>query len=135
MAVEFALIAPLVFLLLTLIIDFARIGYVQLSINSAARESVRASSFGMSSTEIESIANSSSSGAARMAQISSSAKLAVQTIRSCNASSTLGRTTEIKVETTFDWITPVELMDMVSSDGSQVQNMTLASKGVMVCAG
>ena len=37
-AVEFALISPLIFLLIFLLVDFARLGYVQLNINSAVRE-------------------------------------------------------------------------------------------------
>lgn len=133
-AVEFALLSPVLILILTLIVDFARIGYVQISLNSAARESVRASSFGMTVPEITTIANSSAGGAAKMAQISSGATLTVSQIRSCSASTTLGRTTEVQVSTIFDWVTPVELFNLVIKSGS-VANMTLKASGVMVCSG
>ena len=118
---------------MTLLVDFARIGFVQISLNSAARESVRASSFELSISEITSIAKSASGDAARMSQIKSGAVVTVTQVRSCSASTTLGRTTEVEVSTDFDWITPVELMNIVTKKGSSVINMNLKARGVMVC--
>lgn len=132
-AIEFALLAPLILLIVMLLVDFARIGFVQISLNSAARESVRASSFGMSLADITTIANTASGGAAKMAQIKTGAVVTVTQVRSCNESTTLGRTTEVEVSTDFDWVTPVELMNLVTKKGSSVINMTLKAHGVMVC--
>lgn len=132
-AVEFALLAPLLLLILLLLVDFSRLGYVQISLNSAAKESARASSFGMSLAEITAIANTTSGGAAKMAQISSNAVVTATQVRSCSASTTLGRTTEVEVSTSFDWITPVELMNIVNGQGASVQNLVLKAHGVMVC--
>lgn len=134
-AVEFALLAPLFILILLLVIDFSRLGYVQVSLNSAARESVRASSFGLSLSEITTIANASSGGAARMAGIAANSTLTVSQVRSCSSSTTLGRTTEVQVSAVFDWIAPVELLTLTGGRGQSVQNLTLKAKGVMVCAG
>lgn len=134
-AVEFALLVPVFLLLITLLIDFSRIGYVQISLNSAARESVRASSFGLNLSEISAVANSTSGDAARLAQISSSATLTVTQVRTCGASTALGRTTEVEVSTLFDWATPLELFDFISGPGALGQNLVIRARGVMVCAG
>lgn len=135
-AVEFALMAPLIFLVLMLLIDFSRLGYVHISLNSAAREVVRAASFGETSqTNLETIADSSSGGAAGMAQLSPNAKLSVTTTASCSTPSTQIRTTDIEVSTTFSWITPIEFFNLVEGKSSVYQNMKVKARGVMVCTG
>lgn len=134
-AVEFALLTPVFLLILGLLVDFSRIGFVQISLNSAAREGVRSSSFGLTTAEIKSIAVSSSGGAAGIAQLSTNATLTVNQVRSCSASTTLGRTTEVEVSTLFDWVTPVEIFSLIGGSRSTVQNFTIKARGVMVCAG
>lgn len=136
-AVEFALIAPLLLILIFLMIDFARLGFVQISLNSAAREGVRASSFGLSTSEISTIANSAGGTAAQIATNSSSALLQVTQARSCSASTTLGRSTEVQVSTPFKWLTPIQLLtrSLGSQSGKLGNQFTLSAKGVMVCAG
>lgn len=136
-AVEFALIAPVLLLLIFLLTDIGRLGYVQISVNSAARESARASSFGLSTTEISAIANSTAGDAARVASLSSSTTVTVTQVRSCSASTTLGRTTEVRVSTLFKWVTPLDLFLSVAPSGTYNFNsgVTVSSSGVMVCAG
>lgn len=136
-AVEFALIAPVLLLLIFLLADIGRLGYVQLSVNSAARESVRASSLGLTLSEIDSIANSAAGDAAKVALLSSSTTVTVTQVRSCSASTTLGRTTEVKVSTAFKWVTPLDLFLKVAPSGTYNFNssINISSSGVMVCAG
>lgn len=136
-AVEFALIAPLLLILIFLMVDFARLGFVQLSINSAAREGVRASSFGLTVTEISDISNSAGGTAAQIATNSSTALLQVTQNRSCSDSTTLGRTTEVQVSTPFKWLTPIQMItgSLGSQSGKLGNQFTLSAKGVMVCAG
>jgi Flp pilus assembly protein TadG len=136
-AVEFALIAPLLLLLIFLMVDFARLGFVQLSINSAAREGVRASSFGLTTAEISTISNSAGGTAAQIATNSNSALLQVAQSRSCSDSTALGRTTEVQVSTPFKWLTPIQLItrSLGSQSGKLGNQFTLTATGVMVCAG
>ena len=136
-AVEFALISPLIFLLIFLLVDFARLGYVQLNINSAVREGVRASSFGLTSSEIIAVTNSAAGNAAKVATNSSLATLQVTQEKSCAESTTLGRTTKVLVSTIFNWVTPVELVTRsLGSQSSKIGSaFTLSATGVMVCAG
>lgn len=134
-AVEFALLTPVFLLILGLLVDFSRIGFVQISLNSAAREGVRSSSFGLSTTDITTTARSASGGAARIAQLSTNGTVTVTQVRSCSASTTLGRTTEVSVSTAFNWVTPVKLFTFMSSNSSLTKNLVLQARGVMVCAG
>lgn len=136
-AVEFALIAPVLFLLIFLLADIGRLGYVQISLNSAAREAVRASSFGLTSTEINAIANSAAGGAAGIATLNGSSTVTVTPVQSCSASTSLGRTTEIQVSTSFQWVTPMDLFLNVAPGGSRDFStaINLTASGVMVCAG
>lgn len=136
-AVEFALIAPVLLLLMVLLADIGRLGYVQISLNSAAREAVRASSFGLTTLEINSIANSAAGGAAEVASLESTSTVSMNLVRSCSESSSLGRTTEVQISTNFQWVTPMDLFTNVVSGGSNDFNtaITLTASGVMVCAG
>lgn len=134
-AVEFAILAPVLLLLLFILVDVSRMGYVQISLNSAVRESVRASSFGLTLTEINTIANATSGKAAQMAGLSNTATVSTTQVRSCAASSTLGRTTEVSVSTLFKWITPVSLIYKFTPNSAFSSSATLTAKGVMVCAG
>lgn len=136
-AVEFALIAPVLLLLIFLLADIGRLSYVQISVNSAARESARASSFGLSTTEINSIANTTAGDAAKVASLSSSTSVTVTQVRSCSASTDLGRTTEVRVSTLFKWVTPMDLFLSVAPGGTYNFNsaINVSSSGVMVCAG
>ena len=136
-AIEFVLIAPVIFLLIFLLADIGRLGYVQISLNSAAREAVRASSFGLTSSEIGSIANAAAANAAEVASLKSSSAVSLNLLRSCTASNTLGRTTEVQISTNFQWVTPMDLFVDVAPGGSRDFStaITLSAKGVMVCAG
>lgn len=134
-AVEFALIAPLLVLILFLLIDIGRYSFVQLSLNSAARESVRASSFGLTDAQIDVIANSSSGPAANIANIDSSSKVTATVAISCAASNNLGRTTVVNVTTPFKWVTPVDMFLRFAPNSSKsFSTITLSASGVMVCA-
>jgi Flp pilus assembly protein TadG len=136
-AVEFALIAPVLFLLIFLLADIGRLSYVQISLNSAAREAVRASSFGLTTPEINSIANSAAGGAAEVASLKNTSTVSLNLVRSCSASNALGRTTEVQISTNFRWVTPMDLFTSVAPGSSRDFNsaVTLAASGVMVCAG
>lgn len=136
-AVEFALISPLIFLLIFLLVDFARLGYVQLSINSAVREGVRASAFGLTSAEISFVTNSAAGNAAKVATNSNLATLQVMQKQSCTESTTLGRTTEVLVTTVFKWVTPIGLVARsLGTQNSKIGSaLTLSANGVMICAG
>lgn len=136
-AVEFALVAPVLFLLIFLLADIGRLSYVQISLNAAAREAVRASSFGLSTAEINAIANSAAGGAAEVASLKNTSVVSLNLVRSCSASSALGRTTEVQISTNFRWVTPMDLFASVAPGSSRDFNsaVTLAASGVMVCAG
>lgn len=136
-AVEFALIAPVMVLIIFILADIGRLGYVQISLNSAAQESVRASSFGMTTSEITAIANSAAGDAGRVASLEESATIVMTRVRSCSDSTSLGRTTEVRVSTIFKWVTPIDLFLSVTPSGASKfsSSINVTASGVMVCTG
>lgn len=135
-AVEFALIVPLLLTLIFGITDFGRLFYAQISITSASREGARYSSLisgGASITDIRTLVYSSAPNACRVAQLSTCANVTVAaapTLKVCDRN-VLNENTEVTVSTPFVWTLPIgKLMG-----GTTTNLSTLTSKGVMRCVG
>ncbi|MEY4573690.1 MAG: hypothetical protein RLZ10_2992 [Bacteroidota bacterium] len=152
-AVEFALILPLVTLLLFGIIDFGRLFFVQISLTSASREAVRTSSFFIEGCFPKNLTAGSTSvsdpcyllnsnyviDSALKAQVTAAAEGAssqVVAVSQLNSNSNIVTTiikpcslvpqileTEVRVSIKFDWILPLGF-------GS---NYRLSSTGYMKC--
>mgnify|MGYP003336035174 FL=1 len=138
-AVEFALIAPLLLLLIVVIIDFGRYFFVQISLNSASHEAARIGSLiEVSGVEMQTLARATAPGAAGLAthgQTSSNI-----TVKACASTTVCTATTlpvgklcdinvqrdivYVTVQTTFDWLTPI-------LSGT---SPTLTAKAAMLCS-
>lgn len=133
--VEFALILPLLLLLIIGLIDFGRMGFVQVSIASASREGARLSSFypsgPTSNQDIQNLVESSAPGAASMAQLAGSSSLNV-TITPCS-STVSADNTAVTVSTNFKWLLPIGLVSIVSPGSTLGQGFTLSSTSAMRC--
>ena len=136
-AVEFALVLPLLLLLIVSLIDFGRIFFVQISITSASREGVRLSSLysnGVPTPQnIIDLVNSSAPGAAVMSQLANLATLTV--VQSPCSSVTSNENTTVEVSTNFKWLLPVGLLTLVSPTSTLANDFTVRSRGVMRCVG
>lgn len=136
-AVEFALILPLLLLLILSLIDFGRLFFVQVSVTSASREGARYSSLYSNGAptpqNITDLVNASAPGAATLAQLSSSATLTVVQTSCSNA--TLNENTTVEVSTNYKWLLPVGVTRLISPNSSLVNDFTISSKGVMRCVG
>lgn len=136
-AVEFALVLPLLLLLILSLIDFGRLFFVQISITSASREGARYSSLYSNGAptpqNVADLVNASSSGVANLSQLSSNATLNV-TQTPCSTI-TLNENTTVDVSTNFKWLLPVGVVSLVSPNSSLVNDFTISSKGVMRCVG
>jgi len=151
-AVEFVLIVPLLLLLLLVMVDFGRLMFVNISLNSGAKESVRALALGKLPSESDSdftarittLGRDASQGAASMAQLGGSPTpvwvcgtttftrdVAIST-SNCTAPVrclSAGASTSLTLATRFRWLTPVQLIG--SAAGFSDFNVT--SKAVSLC--
>jgi Flp pilus assembly protein TadG len=133
-AVEFAIVVPLLLLILLGIIDFGRLLFVQVSLNAASREGARASSlYAPTSTQqssvvtrITDIVQQSSPGTARLSALSD-IPLVVSTAGLCSPTAT-DEITAVAVTVPFQWITPVAFFGV--SGPSE-----LRSESRMLCVG
>jgi Flp pilus assembly protein TadG len=135
-AVEFALIVPLLLTLIFGITDFGRLFYAQLSITSASREGARYSSLisgGAALADIQALVYSSAPNACRVAKLSTCANVTVvasPTLKVCDRN-VLNENTEVTVTTPFVWTLPIGRL----MGGTSTNLSTLTSKGVMRCVG
>ena len=141
-AVEFALIAPVLLLVVFGMVEFGRLAFVQISLNSASHELARAYALGPISSATETaILSATANSAARVANVKhASPSLVPKVCASAGATCTpVTRPTsalwtpctagsysidvKVNVSVTFDWFTPL-------FGGS----LPLNAQGVMLCA-
>ena len=116
-AVELALVLPVLLLLVFGIIDFGRAYNAQITLATAARESVRVWALGGTTTQVQDRATQAAVGMSVTA-----------TPLPSTTPCTFGNATKVKVTTNFSYITPY------------IKNLapgltTLSSEGVMRCGG
>ncbi|MEY4899681.1 MAG: hypothetical protein RI895_103 [Actinomycetota bacterium] len=133
-AVEFAIIFPLLILLIVLLIDFGRLFFVQISLNAASREAARWSSLSVAPLDVANRTNASSPGVAVMSSLSAS-QLVVTSVTTCTPTLT-NESTEVTVAINFKWITPGGLVKIFSPNSTLANSggMQLQSKGQMLCS-
>lgn len=134
-AVEFVLILPLLLALIIGLIDFGRIGFVQVSVTAASREGARFSSLYSSGiTNIQTLndfVQNSTPTVARVSQLDSQGSLSVTTTQ-CSAIQS-GENTSVTVATNFKWLLPVGLISILNPGSTWVQDFTISSTGTMRC--
>lgn len=138
-AVEFALVAPLLLLLLVVVIDFGRYFFVQISLNAASHEAVRIGSLmEVSGLEMQTMARTAAPGAAGLA-VKNQATTNLS-VKACAATTVCTPTTlpldklcdinvardilYVTVSLPFEWLTPV-----LSS-----ASPNLTARAVMLCS-
>lgn len=121
-AVEFALILPVLLLLVFGIIDFGRALNAQITLTQAAREGARLESLG------EPNVVSQTQGAA-----TSLSDVTVTVVTSCPAGAAAGTNAVVKVSYTFNFITPVGNFAAMFGGGGYGSPITLSAQGVIPC--
>ena len=134
-AVEFAIILPLLLVLIVGLIDFGRMGFVQVSVTAASREGARYSSLnssGVSNVQtLNDYVQTSAPGAARVAQLDGAGILTVG-LTQCSLAQT-SENTSVTASTNFKWLLPVDLIAIISPGATWVQDFTITSTGTMRC--
>lgn len=122
---EFAILLPLLLLLLFGLVDFGRLFFVQIGLNSASIEGARASALGRTSASVTSIAQASAPQVPQMAGLAAGQITVTRTACPTPAN---GATTSVTTSMPFTWVTPVGLFAFAS-------NRTVTSTSRMVCIG
>lgn len=134
-AVEFAIILPLLLLLILLMIDFGRLLFVEISLNSASREAARGSSLSMSQTAVTNLVLDSTPGVGALAALTTS-PLVVE-IQPCSPAVS-NETTIVSVQANFQWITPMELVQIFDPNSTLIDGsglgMEVYGRGQMLCS-
>ena len=122
-AVEFALLLPMLLLLVFGIIDFGRALNAQIVLTQAAREGSRLAALGESNANVTSGTKAAATGLS---------PVAVNVVTSCPTDAGAGVNAKVQVSYTFSFITPINAIAQMfgSSFGS---SMTLTATGVMPC--
>jgi Flp pilus assembly protein TadG len=118
--VEFALLLPVLLLLVFGIIDFGRALNAQITLTQAAREGARMAALGESN-----VVGGTQTAATRLSPVA-------VTVTSCPANAATGVNAVVKTSYTFSFVTPIGAIARLfgSSFGS---TMTLTATGVMPC--
>jgi Flp pilus assembly protein TadG len=131
-AVEFALVVPLLLLILLGLVDLGRLFFVQVSLAGSSREGARAVSVGRSSSDVDAIVQASSPGVARVSTLDEASSLAVAQVR-CTSTGTPNAAVTVSVP--FRWFTPVDLIAVVNPQSEGRPNLVITSRSEMLCLG
>lgn len=130
-AVEFALVLPLLMLVLFLMVDFGRFFYVATSLYSASQDAARASALGMTDAQVRAVADASLTSAGSVASGNSSSPAPLTLTRIiCTGTP---KVSQVTLQVTFKWITPVNLLDIFKRSGSG--SRVVSAKGERLCPG
>jgi TadE-like protein len=121
-AVEFALLLPLLLILVFGIIDFGRMLNAQITLTEAAREGARASALGTSAST-------------RVDQLTGGLGTVNTSTTACPANPSATDTTTVTVTYQFQFATPVGILAPVLGGSAFGGPITLKSTGVMPCRG
>lgn len=117
-AVEFAIVFPLMLLIVFATIDFGRALFSQVTLTQAAREGARVEAMGLDGSEDRAVA-----AAAGLSEV------AAFVDGPCPG----GEDAIVIVEYTFEFVTPVGAMSAMFDGGSYGDPIVLSAEGVMPC--
>ena len=122
---EFAILLPLLLLLLFGLVDFGRLFFVQIGLNSASIEGARASALGRSAADVTAIARASAPTVPQMTGVPG-AHIGVSQ-NPCPRPGN-GAATTVTASAPFTWITPIAIFPGAG-------DRTLTSTSRLVCFG
>lgn len=128
---EFAIVLPLLLIMVFGVVDVGRLLFAKISLASASQEAARASSLGMTTREATAAATAAAPGAASLAGLGSQA-LTVNVKTACS-SSVANDQADVTVSTTFKWITPIGLFQAFDPDTTNGSDRALSSEAVAQC--
>lgn len=137
-AVEFAIVVPVLLLILFGIVDLGRMLFLQVSLAAASHEGARASALRQvtasnQATVAQAVATAvaqTAPGAARLGALGN-ATMSVATPTYCTSGQ---QYTSITVQAPFHWVMPVGLILPFDADGSLTSALTMSATSESLCA-
>jgi Flp pilus assembly protein TadG len=123
-AVEFALLLPVLFLLLFGVIDFGRALNAQITLTQAAREGARLAALGQSGATVQTRAQGAATGLTPVTATVTTA---------CTAGAGVGVDAVVKVTYTFTFVTPVGAFAAMFGSVTYGSTLSLTAQGEMPC--
>ncbi len=123
-AVEFALLLPMLLLLLFGIIDFGRALNAQITLTQAAREGARLASFGQVNATVVSRTQTAATGLS---------PVTVTVTTSCPVNAGSGVDAVVNVSYSFSFVTPVGAIAAMFGSVAYGSGLTLTAQGEMPC--
>jgi hypothetical protein len=124
-AVEFALLLPVLLLLIFGIIDFGRAINDQITLTQAAREGARLAALGYSTAAVTTRAQSAAIGLSPVPTVTVTS--------SCPVGAGVGVDAVVKVSYTFSFVTPVGAFAAMFGTASFGSTLSLSATGEMPC--
>ena len=128
-AVEFALVLPVVLLLVLGIVDFGRMLNAQITVSAAAREGARWAALRLDTTTGVTVASRVTTASPGLAPAPTTAVLS-----SCPATPAAGQNASVTVSATYTLLTPLRTISGLFGGGLP-GSVTLTGRGVMRCGG
>jgi Flp pilus assembly protein TadG len=122
-AVEFALLLPLLLLILFGIVDFGRALNAQITLTQAAREGVRLASLGYSASAVTTRTQSAAVGLSNV----------TVTVTTCATGAGAGVDAVVKASYTFTFVTPVGAFAAMFGSTSFGSTLSMSATGEMPC--
>ena len=123
-AVEFALLLPVLLLLLFGIIDFGRALNAQITLTQAAREGARLAALGQSSSTVQTRTQAAATGLS---------PVTVTVTTSCPVNAGAGVDAVVSLSYAFSFVTPVGAFAAMFGSASFGSTLALTAKGEMPC--
>jgi Flp pilus assembly protein TadG len=124
-AIEFALLLPLLLLIIFGIIDFGRALNTQITITQAAREGARLASFGTSSAAVVSRTQTAATGLSLPASD--------VTVTTCPQNTAPNTDAQVSISYSFSFVTPLGAIAAIFGGSGVGGPLTLTATGVMPC--
>jgi Flp pilus assembly protein TadG len=123
-AVEFALLLPILLLLVFGVVDFGRAISAQITLTQAAREGARLAALGQPSTTVVSRAQSAATGLS---------PVTVTVTSTCPVNAGAGVDAVVQTSYAFSFVTPVGAIAAMFGGVSYGSSLTLTAQGEMPC--
>lgn len=131
-AVEFALILPILLLLVMGTIDFARAYNTHISLSGGAREGARA--FALGTGDVETITRDAAPSVNPSADITVSCAIDGTGV-ACTDPCSTGKAGEVAASYPFEYITPISNLMQLFGGSALASPVTITGIGVMRCGG